>query len=174
MVLFANYKTFSVAADEKGKKHKAQGGQRVMYTTHHPCWDAKNRYGLADELTFDYEHIRQIIESKIEHSSATKVEKDHFDISDGVGSGPQIYHADEAPETIGNKSDTSINWEGIPQPLVDLMKQNNVVPEQIQKVVAYKGYYPEDMPISQYDPSFIEGVLIGAWNQVMNEIKLPF
>lgn len=175
MVLFANYKTFSVAADEKGKKHKAQGGQRVMYTTHHPCWDAKNRYGLAGELTFDYEHIRQIIESnKMEHCPDKKVEKSHFDISDGVGSGPQVYHADEAPETNANESDTSINWGGIPQPLVDLMKQNNVVPEQIQKVVAYKGYYPEDMPISQYDPGFIEGVLIGAWNQVMNEIKLPF
>lgn len=49
MVLFANYKTYSVAVDKDGKKHKAQGGQRVMYTTHHPCWDAKNR----DVLPFD-------------------------------------------------------------------------------------------------------------------------
>ena len=63
MVLFANYKTFSIAVDDKGKKHKAQGGQRVMYTTHHPCWDAKNRDGLSDELPFDFEHIRHVIES---------------------------------------------------------------------------------------------------------------
>lgn len=41
MLLFANYKTYSVAVDDKGKKHKAQGGKRVMYTQHHPCWDAK-------------------------------------------------------------------------------------------------------------------------------------
>lgn len=27
--------------DKDGKKFKAQGGDRVMYTTHHPCWDAK-------------------------------------------------------------------------------------------------------------------------------------
>ena len=65
MVLFANYKTFSVAADDKGKKHKAQGGQRVMYTSHHPCWDAKNRDGLAEELPFDFEQIRYVIEGNL-------------------------------------------------------------------------------------------------------------
>jgi len=55
MVLFANYKTFTVRTDDK--KVKAQGGKRVMYTTHHPCWDAKNRHGLADELPFDFAEI---------------------------------------------------------------------------------------------------------------------
>ena len=63
MVLFANYKTWSVAMDDKGKKRKAQGGARVMYTSHHPCWDAKNRYGLPEEVPFDYESIRSIIEN---------------------------------------------------------------------------------------------------------------
>ena len=60
MLLFANYKTYSVAVDEKGKKHKAQGGRRVMYTQHHPCWDAKNRYGLANEIPFEYMEIAHI------------------------------------------------------------------------------------------------------------------
>ena len=32
MVLFANYKTYAVAVDKDGKKFKAQGGERVMYT----------------------------------------------------------------------------------------------------------------------------------------------
>lgn len=63
MLLFANYKTYSVSVDEKGKKHKAQGGKRVMYTQHHPCWDAKNRFGLPEECEFDYGVIRSIIET---------------------------------------------------------------------------------------------------------------
>lgn len=46
MLLFANYKTFSIAVDDKGQKRKAQGGERVMYTSHHACWDAKNRSGM--------------------------------------------------------------------------------------------------------------------------------
>lgn len=37
MLLFANYKTFSVAVGKDGKKHKGQGGKRTMYTQHHPC-----------------------------------------------------------------------------------------------------------------------------------------
>ncbi|MEV3010968.1 ATP-binding protein, partial [Paenibacillus larvae] len=38
MVLFINYKTFSVAVDDKGRKHKGQGGARMVYATHHPAW----------------------------------------------------------------------------------------------------------------------------------------
>lgn len=72
MLLFANYKTYSVAVDDKGKKHKAQGGKRVMYTCHHPCWDAKNRYGLPEECEFDYAVIARIIEGG--QSSAEKAQ----------------------------------------------------------------------------------------------------
>lgn len=45
IVLFATYETFIVKepGKEKSAKGKAQGGKRVMYTSHHPCWDAKNR-----------------------------------------------------------------------------------------------------------------------------------
>ena len=56
MVLFCNYKTIVVNVDNKGAakgKNKAQGGKRVIYTEHHPCWDAKNRYGLEDMLDMD-------------------------------------------------------------------------------------------------------------------------
>ena len=59
MVLFANYKTFAVK-DKNSNKAKAQGGQRVMYTTHHPCWDAKNRHGLPDELDLVFACIAHI------------------------------------------------------------------------------------------------------------------
>ena len=72
MLLFCNYKTYSVAVDKEGKKHKAQGGKRVMYTAHHPCWDAKNRYGLPEESEFDYGVIAGIIEQKTEKSSETR------------------------------------------------------------------------------------------------------
>ena len=60
MVLFMNYKTFSVAADKDGKKHKAQGGTRTIYTSHHPAWDAKNRHGLPPEIPMDFNYIAHI------------------------------------------------------------------------------------------------------------------
>lgn len=49
MVLFLNYKTI-VVTDEKTKSHKGKGGKRVIYTTHNPAWDAKNRFGLPEEM----------------------------------------------------------------------------------------------------------------------------
>lgn len=75
MVLFANYKTFVVNVDGQGAqkgKNKAQGGKRVMYTTHHSCWDAKNRYGLDDEIPFEYEGIRHIIEDQAARTASGK------------------------------------------------------------------------------------------------------
>lgn len=71
MVIFANYKTIVVNVDGKGAakgKNKVQGGKRVMYTAHHSCWDAKNRFGLPEEAEFSYEVIRGVIEG-----SATEV-----------------------------------------------------------------------------------------------------
>ena len=40
---------------------KAQGGrERVMYSTHSAAWDAKNRYGLPDELPMEYDQIETL------------------------------------------------------------------------------------------------------------------
>lgn len=59
MVLFCNYKT-DVITDQATKSKKATGGKRVMYATHHPCWDAKNRYGLLDQMEMSFDHIAHL------------------------------------------------------------------------------------------------------------------
>lgn len=58
LLLFCNYQTFVVTTENKAQK--AQGGKRVMYTSHHPCWDAKNRASLPDVLDLDYSHIAHL------------------------------------------------------------------------------------------------------------------
>lgn len=65
IVLFAMYKTYVVKKDDKDKVGKAKGGQqRVMYTTHHACWDAKNRHGLPEELPLDFAHVAHLFPIK--------------------------------------------------------------------------------------------------------------
>ncbi len=61
MLLFLNYKTYVVTTESNSKK--AQGGKRVMYTSHHPCWDAKNRHDLPDELDLDFGSISHLFSS---------------------------------------------------------------------------------------------------------------
>ena len=60
MLLFCNYKTYVVSQDNAMMKSKGQGGKRVIYTSHHPCWDAKNRHGLPAELDLSFEGIAHI------------------------------------------------------------------------------------------------------------------
>lgn len=61
LLLFCNYKTIVVAT--KNDTKKAQGGKRIIHTTHHPCWDAKNRHGLPDEIDLDYGNIAHLFDS---------------------------------------------------------------------------------------------------------------
>ena len=51
------------------------------------------------------------------------------------------------------------------------MMSNGVCEWDIQNVVGAKGYYPADTPIENYDPGFIQGVLVGAWQKVYAMIK---
>lgn len=178
MVLFANYKTLSVSVDDKGKKHKAQGGRRVMYTTHHPCWDAKNRYGLPDECEFDYSVIKHIIEPENIKSapaaykpSAPKIEKpDQAKQQPVAAEGEQITLPMNQPDPPQGESFPAQDPK-IPRALRDLMEKNRVCEWDIQNVVAAKGYFPADMPVRDYPEDFISGVLIGAWGQVYAMIK---
>lgn len=171
MVLFANYKTFSVAVDDKGKKHKAQGGKRVMYTQHHPCWDAKNRYGLPDEVPFDYNEISFIMKSKTILPDLTKEESktvlpDYMHIETMPTSDPKPEKKKETPSIEQIKISTKI-----PEALRDLMIENQVDEWDIQAAVAARGYYPSDTPIENYEPDFVAGVLVGAWPKVFKMIQ---
>lgn len=63
-LLFLTYKTYVVTTDDN--KHKAQGGKRVIYTSHSPVWDAKNRHGLPAELELSYDAIAPIFDAASE------------------------------------------------------------------------------------------------------------
>lgn len=189
MVLFCNYKTYSVAVDEKGKKHKAQGGKRVMYTSHHPCWDAKNRDGLPDELPMDYEALRHIIDPAAAPAEAIvpepaqvpgpapAPEEKTLQKEKTEKPAPALEPPEELPFDEGVPEDMEISPgdlplpEGIPKALADLMRENHVSEWDIQAVCAKRGYYPEDTPIANYDPEFIKGCLVAAWPQVYQMIK---
>lgn len=180
MVLFMNYKTYSVATDDKGKKHKGQGGVRTIYATHHPAWDAKNRHGLPDEFPMDYSYIAHIFNGVQQAPTQVPVQNSAPPTQPATPPPAQPTQpvVDTTPTTPVPTNPVQLN-PLIPQSLRDLMSQNNVSEEEIQVVVSNKGYYPMGTPIANYDPSFIEGVLVGAWAQVHGMIlefrkSLPF
>lgn len=170
-VLFVNYKTYVEKTDNN--KHKASGGKRVMYTSHHPCWDAKNRWGLPDECDFDYSVIAPyILGSGAKPAAltppATTASKDAI---------AAILDTEEPPKPQP-QSQPADDLAGLPKALVSLMKENNVTTEDIRLVVSQQGYYPFETRVQTYDPEFIDGCLVAAWEQVyykiMNNKDLPF
>ena len=154
-----------------------------MYTTHHPCWDAKNRDGLSDVLPFDYSNIAYTIEAGINNSDKSKVST--TEVKGKVEEPVQnpIEEIDRVIDTASPQPEksTTVNHQlpaYIPKALADLMTAKDVSEEDIQLVVTQKGYYPEDTSIANYDPEFIDGCLIGAWDKVYKIIEtnkdLPF
>jgi len=159
LLLFANYKIFTVADTNKHKK--AQGGQRVMYTTHHPCWDAKNRHGLAEELPFDYAAIAQIFNIA---QSTPAVQPP------AVQERPVAKQAAPAPQPpTASAAETPIT--ALPKALAALMFEYNVTESEIQQVVARRGYFPADTPVLNYGEDFINGKLVACWPQVYRLIE---
>ena len=162
-----------------------------MYTTHHSCWDAKNRYGLADEVPFEYDSIRHIIEGQ----ATTPPVADRMTGHDGTDTAPLKSSQSPTKETAANKDkgrtepaketetappadDGPMNQpessgvDGrIPKNLRDLMVANQVDEWDVQAVVEARGYFPGDMPVRDYPKDFVDGCLVGAWDKVYGMIK---
>lgn len=152
MVLFCNYKTHTVVTDKDGKKRKAQGGERVMYTSHNPCWDAKNRDGLPEILPLAYEPIAHIF-------------------GDMPANNAPVPTPPPMPETLPPETLPPEIPDGIPKELADLMIQDNISDYEIQFVVSQEGFCPPDMPISAYPPEFIRGWIVPNWGMVREKAK---
>lgn len=162
IILFANYETVVVKSSDGGKA-KAQGGKRVMYTTHHPCWDAKNRFGLPEKLPFGFESIAHLV-----HPTAPAPE------AASVQPAPAL----QQPTTDALPGERIKIPEGIPdtqrkalEALNQLYTPRGIKPDEIQWAVHQRGYFPESVPIHAYPTDFINGVLIAAFEQVAAMIE---
>lgn len=171
MLLFANYRTH-VSVTKDGKR-KASGNERVIYTEHHACWDAKNRHGMPDTLPFEYAQIAPYL--KIEGTSPQEQK------TETPPPEPVQKTAEPKPETApaSDPPKAAIDYTGCPKALIDLMMPDAITPFEVQTAVASKGYYPLETPISVYDNSFVIGCLIGAWPAVReiiinNRKNMPF
>ena len=121
ILLFANYKTTVIASGSGSKK--ATGGQRVMYTTHMPAWDAKNRLGLPDELPFEY---RSIEDKFLAATEGTQVK----------------------PQTNGLPCGYPYEYPpSVPQKVVELASQSGLNPNSIMTIIYNGKFMPEGTPI---------------------------
>lgn len=74
LLLFCTYKTKLVEGADG--RMKAKGGkERVMYAAHSAAWDAKNRFGLPEEMPMGFDAIAGIFQPKsVKQAAAEQLE----------------------------------------------------------------------------------------------------
>lgn len=200
LLLFCNYKTYLIS-QEKSTKKKAQGNQRVMYTEHNPAWDAKNRHGLPSELPLDYTSIAHIFKTEVKEEVKKTVQTEFKDEKkeqlqfeqpkyNGDLEAPKIEKTQEE-KIMDNFGDIVKEVENtpveelvdpfiskpdyIPQPLWDLMQQDNITEDDIKLVTESKGYFPKGTPMSVYnEQGYLTGYIIPKWEglkQLLKQLK---
>lgn len=186
MVLFANYE-MTVLTDEKTKSKKATGGHRVMYATHYPGWDAKNRHGLPDKLPFEFSTIAHIFNTASEQPVAPQQ-------TDTVVPQPSIQPPIEPEQTellpidkattpkypTANQGHTSITPDfgrdpivldpGIDLQLAQLMTANGVTEDEVKAVVVEKGFMPAEVAVKDYPSDLVQGGLVAQWANIFAQI----
>ena len=200
LLLFCNYKTYLIS-QEKSTKKKAQGNQRVMYTEHNPAWDAKNRHGLPSELPLDYNSIAHIFKTEEKEEVKKTVQTEFKDEKkEQLQFEQPKYNGDlEAPKIEKTQEEKIMDNFGdivkevdntpveelidpfiskpdyIPQPLWDLMQQDNITEDDIKLVTESKGYFPKGTPMSVYnEQGYLTGYIIPKWEglkQLLKQIK---
>lgn len=198
MVLFCNYKTIVVNVDNQGAakgKNKAQGGKRVMYTEHHPCWDAKNRHGLQPELDMNYSSIAHCIPDTSVSAQSARVEPA------ATVQAPQptalqvpqpVTPQNTQTTTSQQREDTSPRqipaggtgtgnaaappekkpeetYADIPRQVADLIRTADfmILETDIMNVVAQKGYFPRGTRLKDCPQEFIDGWMVPFWDKIV-------
>lgn len=151
-LLFLNFKTLVVATENNS--HKAQGGKRVIYTSHSPVWDAKNRHGMPEELDLNYASIAPVF------GDTAPASQEKAAVS------PQP----RAPVQADSQQLPTVTPETL-KILNEWMEKAAIKPEHIQTLVAQKGHFPPETPIEQYPEKFVRGWLMHNWSQVVTTIQ---
>lgn len=166
VLLFAKYNTIVVEND--GKK-KAVGGQRVMKTTHNPSWDAKNRFGLPDEIKMEYAAIAHIMNAVSkptpENNALLSLSPTQMEVILPV----ENVSAADAPRPVRQLvyDERKIGIEK----LKDLVALSDVSETEIHELLVEKGCVTQDMLLENYNLETLNRVIAG-WDAVTHNVRI--
>lgn len=172
-VLFLDYKIY---VEDVNGKAKAHGGRRVIRTTHHPCWDAKNRFGLPDEMPLNDESIEKITSYMyVTDMAQEQVPEPTPEAAAAPTAKPSriidLKKIDiEKVKNESPKADPRDNYPAEYKPLVDLMRADGITDEMLRNAVGAKGYRPQECPVEQYPADFVQW-LTSVWSSFVTFAK---
>lgn len=180
VILFGRFRDVIMATDKEGKKLKAKGGEvRVMHTIRTAAWDAKSRFDLPPEIVFEKGILPAEITGILQgQPTQTVIQPAPTPVPEPVITEPKAVNP--KPEAAAESTQTTPDWRnGVDPRLVQLMDTAFITEEEIREAVSRKGWFPKETPISNYPPDFVDQMLIGHWEPMMDFIKaqgldLPF
>jgi len=163
-LLFANYKT--IVSTNDGAKAKAVGGKRVVYTSHHPCWDAKNRFGFPPELSFEPDKLAPELAAAIRENMtvAPAAAPSKTETAPQGPPPPPTPQPAAKPVAVADPEK-----EEALRKLNTLMEMSGVSPSELMAEVARNGVVPSGTPLEQYNVSTLKRVASG-WDTIKNNI----
>lgn len=160
MVLFLDYKVY-VSKDDRSGKVTAAGRRRVVKTTHDATYDAKNRFGLPDEMPLD-EGTYGTLAALLAPAPAATV---------ATEAGTAVFPESPAPD--GEEPcllEPTAGWPETMAPLADLMEADGVAEAELRAAVAASGNYPADCDPTAYPQEFVD-FLVGGWDKVFRMVQ---
>ncbi|MCI6844135.1 MAG: ATP-binding protein [Coriobacteriaceae bacterium] len=185
MVLFCDYKTYVTVG--KDGKAKASGGSRVIRTTHNPCWDAKNRFGLPDELPMRLgelppELAAVVPDMRAEAGTAAKAARPQPTAAPAPApeeTQAQDEHMASIERDMARLSltpakavevDPRDSYPAGFRALVDLMRRDGVLDYELRRVVGRSGNFPETCAVSDYEQGFVD-YLVSQWPTMLRRVE---
>lgn len=164
-VLFANYKEI---VTEVNGKNKVQGGRRVMYTTHAPTWDAKNRFGLKDELPFEYEQIAAFIPNADETPQEPAGEPKKAKAT--TSATRKKKSAEKPPKEVNTEAPKDDSYgNGVNPELFKLCEENNIHLCDLEDFVTRNGILSRPTPAKDFPAGLVKD-LIRQFDDVKDDI----
>lgn len=163
-VFFLNYKVEVVKSDGKmGKSYKGTGGSRKIYTTHSPVWDAKNRFGLEEELPLEYKSIEKIFEFNDTPSiHITSKDDPVFD------NGPMLIQDEDAKDLKDIVGDPTV------AKIVSRLTENSFRERDAVALIRSKNIKPvtgNGDRLDDYDKAFLEKNVLNKWDNFLKGLK---
>lgn len=181
-VLFCDWKTVVIAKDKDGKTARASGGRnRVMRCTHSATWDAKNRWGLPDEVPMEWAQIAPHIPvpslraaaAPAEQAPAPEEPELPFDPNPTPEEVAISEAIDAAPGDRGPTMPEGGGWLGHLVPLIQLMAADGISEDQVCEAVWRKGYATRDQKLTAY-PEEIVNWVVSVWPAMRDYIRGGF
>lgn len=158
-LLFVNYKTVvEMVGEGFNAKGKARGAKRTIFTTHHAAWDAKNRWGLPDEVPLGYEAIAPHVPSPMAPAAPQPAAT--------PAPAPQAAPAGDAPASIPGTEGLPAFWA----PAVQLMERDGVTPAEVRGFAVLQGHFTPDTPLANYPADYVAGLIVPQWDAVKAKV----